>query len=199
MRIGTDVRTKATRRAARGALLTAAAVVAAAIAPATVRAQPPDSVRQAQASAMAKLDYMAGRWQGEGWIEYGGRRITFRGSETVQRKLGGLALLVEGDFVSRPPGAERDVPVHTTLAVISYVPAERRYRFATWLASGAQGEHELVLTADGWRWELDQPMGRVRYVMRLTPAGEWLETGERSADGAAWTQFFEMRLKKGQP
>ena len=196
MRIGSDVRKRIGRRLAWCALW--AAATTAAVAPAAV-AQMPDSVRQAQASAMEKLDYMTGRWQGEGWIEYGGRRITFRGSETVQRKLGGLALLVEGDFVSRPPGAERDVPVHTTLAVISYVPAERRYRFATWLASGAQGEHELVLTADGWRWELDQPMGRVRYVMRLTPAGEWLETGERSADGAAWTQFFEMRLKKGQP
>ena len=193
MRIGSDVREWIGRRLVPCALWTAA--MTAAVAPAA-DAQMPDSVRQAQASAMAKLDYMAGRWQGEGWIEYGGRRTTFRGSETVQRKLGGLALLVEGDFVSRPPGAERDVPVHTTLAVISYVPAERRYRFATWLASGAQGEHELVLTADGWRWEIDQPMGRVRYVMRLTPAGEWLETGERSTDGATWSQFFEMRLRK---
>src|SRR5687768_4475308 len=95
---------------------------------------------EAQLAAMAKLDYMAGTWNGEGWMDFGGRRATFRGSEIVQEKLGGLALLVEGSFFARPPGAERDIPVHTTLAVISWDPAAQKYRFNTWLATGTSGE-----------------------------------------------------------
>jgi hypothetical protein len=176
--------------------LVVALVALACLVPAHAGAQIPDSLRTAQAAAMQRLDYMVGTWRGEGWIDYGGRRLTFRGSEQVQRKLDGLALLVEGNFLGRAPGAEREVPVHTTLAVISYAPATRRYQFDTWLASGAQGEHELLLADDGWQWEIRQPAGRIRYVMRLTPEGEWLETGERSADGTAWRQFFEMRLRK---
>jgi hypothetical protein len=31
--------------------------------------------------------------------------------------------------------------------------------------------------------------------MDLTPAGEWVETGAWSADGATWRQFLEMKLR----
>jgi hypothetical protein len=146
---------------------------------------------EAQIAAMKKLDYMAGVWEGEGWIEMGSR-MTFRGTETVQRKLNGLALLVEGAFVS-----PQNVPVHTTLAVISYDPKTNKYDFDTWLGTGSSGEHELVLLDNGWQWEIHPPMGGViRYTMTLTEAGEWLEIGERSKDGTEWKKFFEMKLKK---
>lgn len=88
------------------------------------------------------------------------------------------------------------MPVHTTLGVISYDPAGKKYRFTTWLATGASGERELHLTAGGWEWRIEGPAGTIRYRMQLTEAGEWLETGERTTDGSKWRQFFEMRLKK---
>ncbi|HEU4522422.1 MAG TPA: hypothetical protein VFT12_10485 [Thermoanaerobaculia bacterium] len=149
---------------------------------------------EAQIAAMAKLDYMAGTWSGEGYFDFGSRRSTFRGSEVVQRKLGGTALLVEGSFFSNIGGNE--VPVHTTLGVISYDPQAKTYRFATWLATGTSGQHELQLTAKGWKWELTSPRGTTRYEMTLTEEGDWLEIGERSTNGAEWVKFFEMRLKK---
>jgi hypothetical protein len=32
--------------------------------------------------------------------------------------------------------------------------------------------------------------------MRLTPEGAWRETGEFSADGTSWQQFFEMVVRR---
>lgn len=152
----------------------------------------------AQLAAIAKLDMMVGEWRGEGWMEFGGRRSPFRGTEKVQRKLNGVALLVEGAFTSRPAGSEVDIPVHTTLGVISYDPKSKAYRFASWLATGTSGERELELLDDGkgWRWDIEIPgMGTTRYTTTFDD-GEWFEIGERSKDGKEWTKFFEMRLKR---
>lgn len=159
-------------------------------------AQGPDQ-SEAHIAAMSRLAYLEGSWKGEGWtLNAKGVRETFRGGEIVQRKLGGVALLVEGSFVGRPPGSDRDVPVHTTLAVISYDAETKTYRFSTWLATGSSGVRELAVTADGWGWEIRSPQGVIRFKMTLTPAGEWLEVGDRSRDGKNWQSFFEMRLRK---
>jgi hypothetical protein len=147
----------------------------------------------AQRAAMAKLDYMVGDWHGTGWMDRG-ERSTFAGSERVQRKLDGLALLVEGDFAaSTDPGRS----VHKTLGVIYYDPQKNVYRFDTWLAVGSHGEHELEVLDDGWRWEIEFPGGTVRYTMRRNTKGEWFEIGERTNDnGTNWIKFFEMTLAK---
>ena len=172
----------------------AAGLVALAVSlPAAARAQgPPQFDVEAQRKAMAKLDYMIGDWRGSGWMDRGGRQ-TFAGGERVQRKLDGLALLVEGDFAaSTDPGRS----VHKTLGVIYFDPATKTYRFDTWLAMGSRGQHELELLDDGWRWHIKTPMGTMRYTMRRGTNGEWLEIGERSSDDTRWTQFFEMSLQK---
>ena len=159
-------------------------------------AQGPDQ-SEAHIAAMSRLWYLEGNWKGEGWtLNAEGKRETFRGGEIVQRKLGGVALLVEGSFFGRPPGTDRDVPVHTTLGVISYDAQTKTYRFTTWLATGNSGVRELAVTAEGWGWEIRTPQGVIRYSMTLTPTGEWLEVGSRSRDGTNWQLFFEMRLRK---
>ena len=149
----------------------------------------------AQVAAMKKLDYMSGNWKGEGWIEMGGPRVTFRGGEVVQRKLDGVALLVEGSFFGKRPGSDAEIPVHTTLGVISWEPAAGTYKFATWLATGTTGNHELKLNDDGWQWEIASPRGTVKFVAKFN-GNEWHETGWHSSDGTNWKQFFEMKLKK---
>ena len=141
----------------------------------------------AQLAAMAKLDYMAGNWQGEGWMDMGGRRMTFRGGEKIQKKLNGVALLVEGSFFTKPEGAPAEIPVHTTLGVMYYDPKTSTYRFSSWLASGGAGSTELTVTDGGWSWMTETG---VKFTMTLTD-GQWMETGEM-----AGKQFFEMRLKK---
>lgn len=160
-----------------------------------VAQMPPRQEPDAQRAAMKRLDSMAGNWQGEGWMLFGDRRAEFKGGERVARKLDGLALLVEGAFTARPPGSDRDIPVHTTLGVISYDPDAKAYRFHTWLATGGSGVRELHVTEQGWQWDITSPQGTIRYVTTLTE-GEWHEVGDRSRDGKTWQRFFEMRLKR---
>lgn len=159
-------------------------------------AQGPPPKPEAQIAAMKKLEYMAGKWSGEGWMQMGPQRATFRGGETVQRKLDGTAMLVEGAFFGKPPGSEVEVPVHTTLAVISYDPKGQKYDFNTWLATGGAGDHVLHLTDNGWYWEMNPPNGgTVRFTTTFKDK-TWFEIGEWSSDGAQWRKFFEMTLKK---
>src|SRR5437868_14405276 len=63
-----------------------------------------------QLNEMKKLSYMVGQWKGSGWMEQTGKRNAFSDMETVQSKLNGLALLVEGKFNSQVGG--KDVTVH---------------------------------------------------------------------------------------
>lgn len=178
-------------RAGRRVLLLAALLgLVAAPAAGVAQGAPPDPA--AHRAGMRRLAYMAGEWTGEGWIARGRERVAFRGGERVQWKLDSLALLVEGRFTA--PGADgAEVPVHTTLGVISFDPRQARYPFHTWLATGSAGEHELTLHDDGWSWGFEVPTGRIRY--RTTFAGDtWHEVGDFSRDGERWDRFFEMRL-----
>jgi hypothetical protein len=138
---------------------------------------------------------MVGLWAGEGWMDMGSGRRTFRGSETVEKKLNGVALLVEGDFTGKLGSTDQEGPVHTTLGVVYFDARTAKYRFASWLATGQAGERDLTLTADGWRWELQTPQMRIRYTATFT-ADRWLEVGERSSDGATWQKFMEMTLQR---
>jgi hypothetical protein len=144
----------------------------------------------AHRAEMKKLESLAGQWKGAGWIQQGAKRETFTGTETVQRKIDGLALLVEGKFSN----AEGKV-IHETLAVLAFDPKARGYRFRTYLASGASGEHDLKLIADGYEWGFQIPNGSVRYIIKTTN-DVWFETGEFSRDGKTWVKFFEMKLDK---
>lgn len=164
----------------------------------TATAASPADAAAAKRAAMERLAYMVGEWEGEGWIQTGGPRITFRGVERVHSRLGGVALLVEGDFSSRPPGATRDVPVHQTLGVITFDETDSTYRLATWLATGASGSYTLELRPDGWRWHIDVGAGTVRYTATFPNDDEWIEIGEFSRDGSQWDQFFEMRLQRAR-
>ena len=56
------------------------------------RAQMPDG--SASRAAMQKLDFMVGRWKGEAWMIRGNERVNTTMTEVVERKLGGVAVLV---------------------------------------------------------------------------------------------------------
>lgn len=143
-----------------------------------------------QRAEMKKLESMVGQWKGSGWIQQGATRETFTGMETVQRKIDGLALLVEGKFAN----AEGKV-IHETLAVLSFDTKNSKYNFRTYLASGRSGEYELKLLADSYEWGFQVPAGTIRYTIKMTN-DVWLEIGEFSKDGKSWMKFFEMKLER---
>ncbi len=149
-----------------------------------------ENTAELQRTEVKKLESMVGQWKGSGWIQQGAKRETFTGTENVQRKLDGLAVLVEGKFAN-PEGKV----IHETLAVLSFEAKVKTYRFRTYLASGMNGEYDFKLLADGYEWGFQIPTGTIRYTIK-TANDVWFEIGEFSKDGKTWMKFFEMKLDR---
>ena len=145
----------------------------------------------AKKAEMKKLEKMAGQWKGSGWIQQGPQRETFIGGETVQKKLDGLAMLVEGNFTN-PAGKV----IHQTLAILTCNEKMTGYDFATYLANGISGVHDFKIVGDHFEWGFDIPnAGTVRYKIMIDET-TWSEIGEFSRDRKTWMQNFEMKLNK---
>jgi len=150
--------------------------------------QMPDG--SANKAAIERLRFMEGTWRGEGWMQRGpGERISATVTETVERRLEGVALLVTGR------GMSGDRIVHDALGVIYWDAAASRYVLRSWVASGFWGDFPVELIDGGVSWSREVPGGRVRYVARISGT-EWHETGEFSRDGTTWMPVLEMRLRR---
>lgn len=146
-----------------------------------------------QRSEMAKLDKMVGKWSGAGWIQQGAKREEFTGTENVQRKLGGLGLLIEGRFTDKK---QPDKVIHETLAVLAYNTRTKIYDFKTYLANGSGGNFTFAVKGENFEWGMDFPGTKILYTISFKD-GVWNEIGKVSRDeGKTWLQFFEMNLKK---
>ena len=151
-----------------------------------------------QREAMKKWEQWIGRWQGSGWIEYApGKRMTHTITETIQSRLGGTALLIEGLGKGKHPGQEQESSIHESLATITYDDRAKQYRFVTHTEKGMFAIPEIKLIENGWQWGLQFPQGGgFRYTVKMTDKGEWHEIGERSQDGKTWALFLDMTLKR---
>ena len=152
-------------------------------------AQGPSAV---EIEAMKKLDFMVGMWEGEGWMQMPGGREVFKGTETVQRKLQGKALLVEGKFADPKDGRV----VHETLAIITYNEQSKKYVFQTYLFNRPGGVFDLNVKPNGFTWAIAvENVPRTNYEMNLVN-GEWVEKGVVTLPNGQKHEFLEMRLKK---
>ena len=145
------------------------------------------------------LEWMVGEWEGEGWTTEGpGDRNAFRGTEVVERRMGGRLVVVEGAFSAWMGPEMGNRPVHQALGIFSYDPDAGRLAFRTYTAAGGGGEASAEVREDGALvWGFGDPgSAQVRYTITRTPADEWHEIGERRSGGESWTQFFEMTLRR---
>ncbi len=165
---------------------------------ATASAQSPGT---GSSEEMKKLAFLAGDWRGEGWIEMGpGKRSMFIQTETVQSKLNGTVLIVEGLGKGKIGGTGEEGVIHNALAVISYDSAAKKHQFRAFRADGnyidataTVGDKQLV-----WGFRDPQRGTEIRYTIKLTDVGQWREVGEFSMDGKQWRQFFEMTLQRAK-
>lgn len=169
------------------------ASVALSLSAAVLNAQMPDG--SSHRAAIGKLDFMVGRWTGEAWMQRGSERVQTEMTETVERKLDGVVLQVEGRGVI--PAAAGGAPrvVHHAFAVISFDAQSGAYGLRSYLASGLFGDFALTLIPGGVTWSRDVPGGRVRNTARIAN-DEWHEVGEFSRDGVTWTPIMELRLRR---
>lgn len=169
-------------------------------APAAAAAQPgrppaPDPAKLQE--AMKPFLPAVGHWRGEGWMQMGpGEPQRAVSEETVEMRLDGLVLMVEGLHHARLADGAAGKVVHHALAVILADPAGG-YRFSTFLADGRAADARGNWENGKFVWAPPAPPGRqIRYIIDWTVADRWSEIGEMSTDGTTWTKFFEMNLTR---
>lgn len=164
----------------------------------TVRAQSPETAAgMVQRERMEKVGFLVGEWRGEGWwIEPGQReRQPFRQTESVQAKLGGRILVIQGLGRSAVGGEEK--VTHDAFAILFWDEAAGRYRFLAWRAAdGDTIDTEAKVGDKSLQWQRTTPQGTIRFTITLTEQGEWHEVGEATRDGQRWFKVLEMKLKR---
>lgn len=168
-------------------------VVLAVLVSSTVFAQPNEARRAARTEPLAKLAFLVGDWEGEGW--FGRPEATLHQTEKVRWASGKAAILVEGLGIATAGPAKGEVG-HAATGLLTYDPAAKSYLWRTATLDGdgqpkfdVVGEKHIV-------WSMERPGQQIRYTITFPEPDVWHEVGERSADGSAWTKFFEMTLRR---
>jgi len=148
--------------------------------------------------AMKKLNFLVGRWKGEGWVQFGpGQRQMVNAIESVQPRLGGEVLLIEGLGKTKTEGNQPEVTGHDAIAFLYYDAKAKIFKFQAHRAGGLAVDCEAKVTDRSFEWGFqDEHAGTLRFTMKLTDKGEWFEVGEMSRDGKTWHKFFEMTLQR---
>ena len=147
-----------------------------------------------QRAEMKKLAWLVGHWKGTGWIQMGPQgRKEFTQTETIQGKLDGLVLVIEGQGKSKEDGST----VHTALAFVSYDEEAKTFRWRAFTVEGRQTDTVAKVGTNTLEWGLEIPQrGRMRYTIKLNEKGEWFEVGEMIQEDQTRHKFFEMTLRK---
>lgn len=158
------------------------------------QAPPPPT---AQKESMAKLAYWTGTWKGKGTVYLGPGQVRESDvTETLESKLDGLLITMEGKGISR--GADgKETVTHNAFGVVWYDPAAKQYRMKSFVMQGFTTDSELKPVGDGYEWGFKPSANGPAFRYTIHNSGsEWHEVGEMSTDGQAWRKIFEMRLQK---
>lgn len=162
-------------------------------APAVAQMGDPASAAESR-ERVAALEWLVGEWEGSGWIAVrGAGRQSFTSTETVESRLDGRLLLVEGLHHNA-----QGTVVHHALGAITWNANADRYVFHTWLGAdgGGGADNPLELTDAGFRWMPQSEQGASVVFDVRNEDGQWVETGTVTLPDGREFQFFEMRLTR---
>jgi hypothetical protein len=143
--------------------------------------------------AMRRLGFILGRWQGRGWTMIERRRVRFEQEESVDSRLNGEIITVDGR--ANDPGNRDDIRF-TAFAIASYDVATMTYRWRAY-ANGTCVEVPLDVGDQTFRWEFQAAPNTLMRFDAHVAGGSWRQVGEVSADaGVTWSQTFEMELTR---
>lgn len=181
---------------ARSLTLLASALLAATPALAQTSGSTP-APSPAAITALHRLDFLLGEWEGNGWIRTGpGEPATFRQHESVRASAGGTVIVIDGSGTSTRASDQGRV-VHQAFAVLSFDPQKHGLRMRAYRADGVELDGDPVVSADTLVWGFAVAPGmRVRFTIGKAPDGAWHEVGHLLRDGAPPSQFFETTLRK---
>ena len=153
-----------------------------------------------QVEEMKKVQWLAGKWEGEGWMMFGLEEThTFFQIETVTSKLNGLLLVIEGLGTVGTSDEEESTIIHNAFAVLSFDSKNQRFVMRAHKEGGAFTEADALVDDNGdFIWGFNHPFaGELRFTIKKNDKGQWYEIGEVSNDdGNSWFQNFEMLLNK---
>ncbi|WP_439882646.1 hypothetical protein ACSX1A_05635 [Pontibacter sp. MBLB2868] len=156
-------------------------------------AQAPASPKPTVQEKMQALNWLTGKWQGQGWMSYGpNQKQTFDQTENIQYKLDNTLLQIEG------LGKNGNRTIHDALALVSYNINTGKYTFNSYTAEGRQTSADATVENKKLIWQMEAgPNRKIRYTIWLDDKNQWQEIGEMSTDnGQNWNKFFEMTLQK---
>lgn len=162
------------------------------LAPVSLIAQTPAS-SPPQPIEMKQLGFLVGRWKGTGWVSFGpGQRRTFTVNESVESRMDGLVLVVEG--VGKD---EKGAIAHHAFAVINYNREAKAFRLRAIRIGGNSVDTDAQVGENSLVWGFPDPRaGQIRFTISLNEKGQWVEIGEASRDGKTWFRFLEMTLDR---
>jgi hypothetical protein len=157
-------------------------------------AQPHTPDLQVQRTAMKKLSFLVGKWEGEARLLRGpGEWISVLQTEDVQYKLDGLILVIEGVGRSKLDNQ----PALQALGVISYDDEKATYRMRAF-NDGRFLESEVALLDDakGMKWGFSLGHIQTASTLRITDAGEWTELAEITFGSQPPQKLMELKVKQ---
>lgn len=154
-----------------------------------------------RASVVEKLkafSFLVGEWEGTGSMTMGpNQKFDCNIKESVQYRLSGNALLIEGVGRARVGEKGAEQIVHEAIALVTWSPREQKFIMHAMTARAGHvapwmevGDRKLV-------WGFDNGAGgKIRYTITIDEKGRWVEIGEFSMDEKNWNTFMEMILAK---
>jgi hypothetical protein len=150
------------------------------------------------AEKMKAFAFLVGEWEGTGTTQMGpGPKLSSKVKESVQFRLSGNALLVEGLGTAKISEDGPEKPVHESIGLITWDSKQNRYVMHAMTARAGRVEPTIEVGEKMLTWGFETGTGgKVRFVIKINDKGQWVETGEFSQDGKTWTNFMEMTLTR---
>jgi hypothetical protein len=167
--------------------------------PAATPTQAPNVANMAADTAsrkaeLAKISGLVGTWTGPGWrILPTGERIEYDQTVLVTSKIGGQAMMIEGNSVRRPPSGPQGAG---SLAIVTWEPDQNRYAFRSFSGGRLTEADGALLSPDTFQWTVKGPPLGLRFTVKFGE-NQWSELGEVSRDGQkTWTVSYQLEMRK---
>jgi len=151
------------------------------------------------ASNLSALDFMIGDWEGEGWIQMGRDRKTFKIKESFTRKLSGSLVVVDGlgTNINKETGLKEII--HTAYGVFYYDAKVDKIGFRYYKEDGTNGQTypEFSENKMVWGFIAEPSKSEIRFTEMVDVNGFWVANGEVKPPGRdQWFPFFYMKLNR---
>jgi hypothetical protein len=147
---------------------------------------------EAQRVAMRKLNFLVGKWAGEGRLLRPTESMELLQTEEAQYKLDGLILLIEGIGRAKSSGQL----VLQALGIISYDDESETFRMRAFNDGRFLETEVKLLEADkGMTWGFALGEIKTNSVMRITENGEWTELAEITFGSQPAKKLLEITVR----